>query len=134
MKQFIYVAPSIQYCTKNVKKISQPEIIIVHLLGFFFFFFTQPSVLRWWYTKGRSHIVRIVFTLYGLLFHSTYDLCFKTMYVASCTTQGCANHILLAYLLAGLHSIQTKTEQSYNFLTKNLFLGLSWQLNSVLFK
>ena len=37
----------------------------------------------------------------------------------------------VAYLLAGLHGIQTKTT---NFQTKNLLLALSWQLNSALFK
>ena len=74
------------------------------------------SLLRRRYTKrcGAQFL-----TSHGLLFRSMHDLRCKTTYVASYRTEGCAMHILLAYLLGGLHGIQTKI---IIFLTKNLSL------------
>ena len=45
------------------------------------------------------------------------------MYVAIYTAQECAMQILVAYLLAGLHGIQLKTEQIYNFSNQKSPLG-----------
>ena len=71
--------------------------------------FAYPAWLRWQYTKGHGHSVHTAFTIHSLLFCSTYDLCFNTMYIASCTTQWCSMQILLAYLLGGPYGIQKKT-------------------------
>ena len=43
--------------------------------------------------------------------------------VASCIAQGCTMQILVAYLLTGLHGIQTKIEQIYNFSNHKSPLG-----------